>query len=97
MLETPLSLQGITHARSNSLNRTHTVADLFYHLWSVFSVDGTSDGEVLRYDQSFALRTTAGFAGEVNKQMACIKFYVITDFPSLSMRSVGFLTAIPCQ
>uniref|UniRef100_A0A672PHD8 Cilia and flagella associated protein 161 n=1 Tax=Sinocyclocheilus grahami TaxID=75366 RepID=A0A672PHD8_SINGR len=35
----------------------------------ITSVDGTSDGEVLRYDQSFALRTTAGFAGEVNKQM----------------------------
>uniref|UniRef100_A0A673G2A1 Cilia and flagella associated protein 161 n=1 Tax=Sinocyclocheilus rhinocerous TaxID=307959 RepID=A0A673G2A1_9TELE len=28
-------------------------------------VDGTSDGEVLRYDQSFALRTTAGFAGKL--------------------------------
>uniref|UniRef100_A0A672PPP8 Cilia and flagella associated protein 161 n=1 Tax=Sinocyclocheilus grahami TaxID=75366 RepID=A0A672PPP8_SINGR len=31
----------------------------------ITSVDGTSDGEVLRYDQSFALRTTAGFAGEL--------------------------------
>uniref|UniRef100_A0A671KCG7 Cilia and flagella associated protein 161 n=1 Tax=Sinocyclocheilus anshuiensis TaxID=1608454 RepID=A0A671KCG7_9TELE len=31
----------------------------------LLGVDGTSDGEVLRYNQSFALRTTAGFAGEL--------------------------------
>ncbi len=85
------------HDQTHSITHRHTVSDLFYHLWSVFSVDGTSDGEVLRYDQSFALRTTAGFAGEVNKQMACIQFYVISESPSLSMQSVGFLTAIPRQ
>ncbi|KAI4897937.1 hypothetical protein NFI96_019840 [Prochilodus magdalenae] len=31
----------------------------------VTSVDGTPDGEMLRYEQSFGLRTTAGFAGEL--------------------------------
>ncbi|XP_026870923.2 cilia- and flagella-associated protein 161 isoform X2 [Electrophorus electricus] len=29
----------------------------------ITSVDGTSNGTVLRYEESFALRTTAGFAG----------------------------------
>ncbi|XP_051580651.1 cilia- and flagella-associated protein 161-like isoform X1 [Myxocyprinus asiaticus] len=31
----------------------------------ITSVDGTSDGEMVRYDQNFALRTTAGFSGEL--------------------------------
>ncbi|XP_072551114.1 cilia- and flagella-associated protein 161 [Salminus brasiliensis] len=31
----------------------------------ITSVDGTPDGELLRYEQSFALRTTGGFAGEL--------------------------------
>lgn len=29
--------------------------------------------------------------------MSCIQFYIISEFPSLSMQSVGFLTAIPRQ
>lgn len=39
-------------------------------LW--FSVDGTPDGEVVRYDQNFALRTASGFAGEVSEQIKCV-------------------------
>lgn len=35
VLETPLLLQGIAHAHSNVLNRTHIVADLLCHMWSV--------------------------------------------------------------
>ncbi|XP_062860578.1 cilia- and flagella-associated protein 161 [Trichomycterus rosablanca] len=31
----------------------------------VTSVDGTPDGETLRYEQNFTLRTTSGFAGEL--------------------------------
>ncbi|KAG9271768.1 cilia- and flagella-associated protein 161 [Astyanax mexicanus] len=31
----------------------------------ITSVDGTAEGEVLRYEQSFALRTTAAFSGEL--------------------------------
>ncbi|KAL7878538.1 hypothetical protein AOLI_G00095120 [Acnodon oligacanthus] len=31
----------------------------------ITSVDGTPDGDILRYDQSFGLRTTAGFGGEL--------------------------------
>ncbi|KAB5575225.1 hypothetical protein PHYPO_G00218390 [Pangasianodon hypophthalmus] len=31
----------------------------------ITSVDETADGEILRYEQNFALRTTAGFGGEL--------------------------------
>ncbi|XP_076848978.1 cilia- and flagella-associated protein 161 [Brachyhypopomus gauderio] len=31
----------------------------------ITSVDGTPNGDMLRYEQNFALRTTAGFAGEL--------------------------------
>uniref|UniRef100_A0A8C7FR82 Cilia and flagella associated protein 161 n=1 Tax=Oncorhynchus kisutch TaxID=8019 RepID=A0A8C7FR82_ONCKI len=39
---------------------THTC---FLTLRCVSSVDGSAEGEPLRYNQSFALRTTSGFAG----------------------------------
>ncbi|KAM9481246.1 cilia- and flagella-associated protein 161 isoform 2-T2 [Clarias gariepinus] len=35
----------------------------------ITSVDETSDGEILRYEQSFALRTTSGSGGEVNSKL----------------------------
>ncbi|XP_073706749.1 cilia- and flagella-associated protein 161 isoform X2 [Garra rufa] len=43
----------------------HNMTPCVRNAFIITSVDGTSDGEVLRYDQSFALRTTAGFAGEL--------------------------------
>ncbi|XP_043120045.1 cilia- and flagella-associated protein 161 [Puntigrus tetrazona] len=43
----------------------HSMTPCVRNSFIITSVDGTSDGEVLRYDQSFALRTTAGFAGEL--------------------------------
>ncbi|KAK2894485.1 hypothetical protein QQF64_012656 [Cirrhinus molitorella] len=44
---------------------SHSMTPCVRNAFIITSVDGTSDGEVLRYDQSFALRTTAGFAGEL--------------------------------
>ncbi|XP_052437996.1 cilia- and flagella-associated protein 161 [Carassius gibelio] len=43
----------------------HSMTPCVRNAFIITSVDGTSDEEVLRYDQSFALRTTAGFAGEL--------------------------------
>ncbi|XP_016099681.1 cilia- and flagella-associated protein 161 [Sinocyclocheilus grahami] len=43
----------------------HSMTPCVRNAFIITSVDRTSDGEVLRYDQSFALRTTAGFAGEL--------------------------------
>ncbi|XP_058607525.1 cilia- and flagella-associated protein 161 isoform X2 [Onychostoma macrolepis] len=43
----------------------HSMTPCVRNAFIITSVDGTSDGEVLRYDQSFALRTTVGFAGEL--------------------------------
>ncbi|KAK9958725.1 hypothetical protein ABG768_010830 [Culter alburnus] len=62
------------HSQTNSVPRllgplqvggSHSMAPCVRNAFIITSVDGTSDGEVLRYDQSFALRTTAGFAGEL--------------------------------
>uniref|UniRef100_A0A8C1X0Z2 Cilia and flagella associated protein 161 n=1 Tax=Cyprinus carpio TaxID=7962 RepID=A0A8C1X0Z2_CYPCA len=43
----------------------HSMAPCVRNAFIITSADGTSDGEVLRYDQSFALRMTAGFDGEL--------------------------------
>ncbi|XP_055030828.2 cilia- and flagella-associated protein 161 [Misgurnus anguillicaudatus] len=43
----------------------HSMDPCVRNAFVITSVDGTSDGEVVRYDQNFALRTTAGFAGEL--------------------------------
>ncbi|XP_067245281.1 cilia- and flagella-associated protein 161 [Chanodichthys erythropterus] len=62
------------HSQTNSVPRllgplqvggSHSMTPCVRNAFIITSVDGTSDGEVLRYDQSFALRTTAGFAGEL--------------------------------
>lgn len=43
----------------------HSMDPCVRNTFIIISVDGSSDGEVVRYDQSFALKTTGGFAGEL--------------------------------
>ncbi|CAM4580050.1 unnamed protein product [Leuciscus chuanchicus] len=44
---------------------SHSMTPCVRNAFIITSVDGTSDGELLRYGQSFALRTTADFAREL--------------------------------
>ncbi|KTF79482.1 hypothetical protein cypCar_00036426 [Cyprinus carpio] len=55
----------------------------------ITSADGTSDGEVLRYDQSFALRTTAGFDGEESMSYLSIVPYLILNLMLKRKETVG--------
>ncbi|KAA0715191.1 Cilia- and flagella-associated protein 161 [Triplophysa tibetana] len=43
----------------------HSMDPCLRNAFVITSVDGTTDGEVVRYDQNFALRTASGFAGEL--------------------------------
>uniref|UniRef100_A0A8C2K4I1 Cilia and flagella associated protein 161 n=1 Tax=Cyprinus carpio TaxID=7962 RepID=A0A8C2K4I1_CYPCA len=52
-------------AYSCNIGGAHSMTPCVRNAFIITSADGTSDGEVLRYDQSFALRMTAGFDGEL--------------------------------